>query len=147
MIASSVALVIVNHSFDTVLSRALLRPNPILWGVFAVASAILAITLYWKPARALLEFGAFHSHDALISASAGLTLLMLLGLLKGIFDPVRTGGRSPRIDEVIDRERTIGATGKLARASASPPEINEMHAYARRYVTRFARTPVTLHRR
>jgi len=86
MIASSIAFVVVNRSFGTSLFRAFLRPNPILWVVFAVASVIFAITLHWTPARALFDFGVFYAPDAFISASVGLILLMVLELLKGIFD-------------------------------------------------------------
>jgi Ca2+-transporting ATPase len=90
MIASSVALVIINRSFDNVLFGSLVRPNPMLWAVFTLATAIFATTLYWTPARALFDFGAFHAHDALISVSVGVVLLIILELLKGIFDrPIR----------------------------------------------------------
>ena len=82
LIASTIALVLINRTFEASVVAAFARPNPTLWIMLAAASALFAVTLRWAPARQLFDFGDFHGHDILISGGAGLALLLVLEAMK-----------------------------------------------------------------
>ena len=84
LIASIVALVLVNRSFEPSLVVAIRRPNPTLWIVIAAAIAIFGVTLSWRPARNMFHFGDFHDHDLLIATTTGGLLLLFLEFAKFI---------------------------------------------------------------
>ena len=56
-----------------------------LWAVVAAAAGLFAITLRWKPARDLFDFGDFHGHDILIASSVGFLLLLVLEAMKRVY--------------------------------------------------------------
>ena len=85
LIASSIALVLVNRTFEASLVAALRRPNPTLWIVVAASASLFAVTLLWTPARQIFDFGSFHGHDVLIAGSVGFALLVLLEGMKLIY--------------------------------------------------------------
>ncbi|MEQ1577407.1 MAG: cation-translocating P-type ATPase, partial [Hyphomicrobium sp.] len=85
LIASIIALVLVNRTFEASVISAFKQPNPTLWVVIAAATAIFAVTLRWPPARRMFDFGAFHLHDILISCGVGLALLVLLEAMKLVY--------------------------------------------------------------
>jgi len=72
------ALVLVNRSFDTSLSHALMRGNMALRYVFA-AIVVIALSILLVPAvRVLLKFGPLHVVDlAVASTTVALLLIML----------------------------------------------------------------------
>jgi P-type Ca2+ transporter type 2C len=82
LIASTIALVLINRTFEASVIAAFSRPNPTLWIMLGLASLLFAITLRWEPARKLFDFGDFHGHDILISAGIGLALLLALETMK-----------------------------------------------------------------
>ena len=85
LIASTITLVLANRTFEASSVAALTRPNPMLWAVVAVAAGLFAITLRWKPARDLFDFGDFHGHDILIAGSVGVLLLLVLEAMKRVY--------------------------------------------------------------
>ena len=46
---------------------------------------MFAITLRWRPARDLFDFGDFHRHDILIASSVGFLLLLVLEAMKRVY--------------------------------------------------------------
>ena len=78
LIAATVALVLINRTFEVSLLAAFHRQNRVLWVVLAVATALFAITLRWQPARHLFDFGDFHGHDILIASATGFAVLLVL---------------------------------------------------------------------
>jgi P-type Ca2+ transporter type 2C len=85
LIASTIALVLVNRTSEASPIAAFRQPNPTLWAVLAAATALFAITLRWPPARRLFHFGEFHDHDILIAGGVGLALLLILEHMKLIY--------------------------------------------------------------
>jgi P-type Ca2+ transporter type 2C len=85
LIASIIALVLVNRTEEVSLVEAFRRPNPALWIVLSIATALFATTLRWTPARELFNFGDFHDHDILIASGVGLALLVVLEGTKQIY--------------------------------------------------------------
>ena len=85
LIASTIALVLANRTFEASSVAALTRPNPMLWAVVVSAAGLFAITLRWRPARDLFDFGDFHGHDILIASSVGFLLLLVLEAMKRVY--------------------------------------------------------------
>jgi Ca2+-transporting ATPase len=82
LVLFSVGLILVNRSFDSSLASAFLRPNPALRLLLGGVVALLALILFWPPARALFHFGRLHWDDLAACATAGLLGLLLLERLK-----------------------------------------------------------------
>jgi Ca2+-transporting ATPase len=78
-------LVLVNRSFSASFVSAFLRPNPALAWIFLAVVAILATTLLWSPASTLFRFGPLHLDDLMMTAGAGLMMLVMLELLKPLW--------------------------------------------------------------
>lgn len=70
------------RSFSASLARAFLRPNRSLWLLLGGVSTLLALALYWPPARSLFHFGTLHWNDLAACALAGGFSLVALALLK-----------------------------------------------------------------
>jgi Ca2+-transporting ATPase len=87
----NVCIIFVNRSFASSLLVALRRPNAFLWMLVAVVSAVLAMALSWPPAMELFRFGPLHPDDLGLSAAAGLTVFVVLELVKPLW---RAGFRS-----------------------------------------------------
>ncbi len=85
LVLINMGLILVNRSFSASLARALLRPNPSLGILLGSVSVLLAIALYWPPARSLFHFGRLHLNDLGVSVGAGLFSLLLLEWLKGLW--------------------------------------------------------------
>ena len=80
LVLTNVGLIFVNRSFHASLAGVLLRPNPALWLLVGVVSAVLGAALYWKPLQDLFRFGPLHWNDLMICAGAGIALVVLLEL-------------------------------------------------------------------
>lgn len=78
LIGAILVLVLVNRSFDTSLSHALIRGNLALRYVLAAVIATAAIILLVPSIRALLKFGPLHFPDLMLAAGAGALLLLIL---------------------------------------------------------------------
>lgn len=84
-----VSLILVNRSFSSSLLAALRRPNRTLIAVLAAVASILALTLLWPPASKLFAFGPLHPDDLALTLGAGITVLVLLEILKPLLRPRR----------------------------------------------------------
>ena len=85
LVLINVSLILVNRSFSSSLVVALRRPNAFLWFLLAAVAAVLTVALTWPPAMTLFRFGPFHIHDLAVSAGAGLSLLLLMELIKPLW--------------------------------------------------------------
>jgi Ca2+-transporting ATPase len=82
LVATNIGLIFVNRSFNTSLAAAFGRRNRALWLVLAATTTLLAMVLFWPPARTLFDFGPLHADDLALCLGAGLFALLLLDLLK-----------------------------------------------------------------
>ena len=82
------SLILVNRSFSLSLLLALVRLNRFLWLLVAV---ILTAALSWSPAMSLFRFGSLHLDDLALAVAAGVSVPVLLELVKPLW---RAGFRS-----------------------------------------------------
>ena len=82
LVMMNMGLILVNRSFSASLYSALLRPNRSLWILLSAVSAVLAIVVFWQPARTLFQFGQFHWHLFAISLAASIGVLILMEAIK-----------------------------------------------------------------
>jgi len=82
LVLTNISLIFANRSFSTSLLDALRARNRALWLEIAGVSAVLAIILFWLPARQLFRFGPLHADDLALAALGGLVTLIVLELLK-----------------------------------------------------------------
>jgi P-type Ca2+ transporter type 2C len=85
LVLINVSLILVNRSFSSSLLVALRRPNTFLWSLVAAVAVVLAIALTWPPAMELFRFGPLHLDDLSLSAAAGLSILVVLELVKPLW--------------------------------------------------------------
>jgi len=78
LVLMNIGLILVNRSFRSSLTGALLRPNRALWALLSIVVLVLSISLYWRPAQSLFHFGPLHLDDLSVCAAVGLGLVMLL---------------------------------------------------------------------
>ncbi len=97
LVLSVVALIFVDRSVSASIITAITRPNRALAFVLPVVAALLAVTVFWAPARALFRFGALDAQWLVVPMGAGVTVLVVLELLKPIWRMASaTGGLSPK---------------------------------------------------
>jgi Ca2+-transporting ATPase len=82
LVLINMGLILVNRSYKSSLSAALLRPNRSLWLLLSGVSILLIISVAWQPARSLFHFGRLHWNDLAVCAVVGVSSLVLLELLK-----------------------------------------------------------------
>ena len=82
LVLTNIGLILVNRSFSSSLAGAFLRPNRSLWILLGGVIGLLAIALYWPPARNLFGFGHLHWNDLAVCALAGGAGLLLLEQIK-----------------------------------------------------------------
>ena len=75
-------LILISRSFSSSVITALRRPNRTLIVVLVGVVAMLALTLGWPMARDLFRFGPLHVDDLAVTVGAGVTVLLVLELLK-----------------------------------------------------------------
>ncbi len=85
LVITIIALILVNRSFTSSLGAALGRPKPALVIVLAVVGGILATVVQWPVAQRIFRFGPLHGDDIVLTAGAGLAVLLVLELLKGLW--------------------------------------------------------------
>jgi Ca2+-transporting ATPase len=78
LVLMNMGLILVNRSFSASIVRAFLRPNRSLWILLGGVSVLLAVSVFWPPARALFRFGQPHWDD--FGVALGIGVLSLLGL-------------------------------------------------------------------
>ena len=99
LVLMNMGLILVNRSFSASIVRAFLRPNRSLWILLGGVSALLAVSVFWPPARALFHFGQPHWDDFGVALGVGVLSLLGLEMLKARwFRDVAAGspGASPR---------------------------------------------------
>ena len=82
LIASILALILVNRSFSTSLLQALGRGNAALRYVFAAVIAISALIILVPQIQSLLRFGQLRATDLGIALALGVTVFVILEVLK-----------------------------------------------------------------
>ena len=82
LVLTNIAPILVNRSFSASLISAFRRANRVLWLVLAATAALLGLALAWLPAQNLFRFGPLHADDLSVCAAAGITILIVLELLK-----------------------------------------------------------------
>jgi Ca2+-transporting ATPase len=91
LIASILALILVNRSFSTSIAQALGRQNRALAYVFAAILVISALILLVSPIQILLHFEQVRWIDLAVAGGAGGLLLVLLETLKALVGPALRG--------------------------------------------------------
>ena len=82
LIASILALILINRSFSTSLLQALGRGNTALRYVFAAVIAISALIMFVPQIQKLLRFGHLRAADIGIAVAVGVTVFIILEILK-----------------------------------------------------------------
>jgi Ca2+-transporting ATPase len=80
-----VALIFVDRSLSSSIITAIRRPNRALAVVLPIVTVLLAITLFWQPARDLFGFAAVDPVFLAVPPLAGLAVLLVLEALKPIW--------------------------------------------------------------
>ena len=80
-----VALILVDRSVSASILTAIRRPNRALALVLPVVAVLLAVTLFWPPARALFGFGALPPVTLLVPPMTAMAVLLVLEALKPIW--------------------------------------------------------------
>ncbi len=91
-----VALIFVDRSISSSIITAIMRPNRALAFVLPIVAVLLAVTVFWAPARQLFRFGALDAQWLAVPLGAGVTVLIILELLKPLWRAAtRTSGSQP----------------------------------------------------
>lgn len=80
-----VALIFVDRSLSSSVITAIRRPNRALAVVLPIVAVLLAVTLFWQPARDLFGFAALDPVFLAVPPLAGLAVLLVLEALKPIW--------------------------------------------------------------
>jgi P-type Ca2+ transporter type 2C len=91
-----VALIFVDRSVSSSIISAITRPNRALTYVLPIVAVLLAVTVFWAPARDLFRFGALDAQWLVVPLGAGVTVMVILELLKPIWrTATRISGSQP----------------------------------------------------
>ncbi|MCB6180138.1 cation-translocating P-type ATPase [Rhodobacter sp. Har01] len=85
LVFAIVALILVDRSRSSSILTAITRPNRALAVVLPIVGALLAVTLFWQPARDLFGFAALDPVHLAVAPLAGLTVLVVLEVIKPIW--------------------------------------------------------------
>lgn len=85
LVLTNLALVAVNRSFASSPLDLIRRPNPAFWLSVAVVVPLLAVTVSWRPAETLFDFGDLSLGDVAMCAGAALAVFVVLEALKGFW--------------------------------------------------------------
>ena len=92
-----VALIFVDRSISSSIITAITRPNGALAIALPIVAVLLAVTVFWAPARALFRFGALGPQWLVVPLGAGVVVLVVLEMLKPVWRAASaTGGGSPK---------------------------------------------------
>jgi Ca2+-transporting ATPase len=80
-----IALIFVNRSFKASLVTALGRPKPSLVLVLVTVAGILAMVNLLPAARDIFRFGPLHADDLILTAGAGVAVLLVLEAAKPLW--------------------------------------------------------------
>ena len=90
-----VALIFVDRSISSSVITAIIRPNRALAYVLPIIAVLLAVTVFWPPARGLFRFGALDPQWLVIPLGAGMAVMAILELLKSIWRAATRSGSTP----------------------------------------------------
>ena len=85
LVFTNVGLIFANRSFGPSLAHALRRSNGPLWWVLTTTAVLIALAVFWPPARTLFGFGPLHLDDLAVCGGAGLATIVGLDLLKPLW--------------------------------------------------------------
>lgn len=85
LIFGIVALILVDRSRFASILTAITRPNRALAVVLPIVGALLAVTLFWQPARDLFGFAALDPVQLAMPPLAGLAVLVALEVIKPVW--------------------------------------------------------------
>ncbi len=85
LVMMNVGLILVNRTFSASLMRAIFKPNCALLILISLVFSVLAITVFWQPARAVFHFGEFNWQLFTVSLVASFALLTLLEGIKMVW--------------------------------------------------------------
>ncbi len=92
LVLGIVALIFVDRSLSSSIITAIRRPNRALAVVVPLVACLLAVTLFWQPARNLFGFAALEPAFLAVPPLAGLAVLLVLEVLKPVWrHTVRAG--------------------------------------------------------
>ena len=92
LVLGIVALIFVDRSLSSSIITAIRRPNRALAVVVPLVACLLAVTLFWQPARNLFGFAALEPAFLAVPPLAGLAVLLVLEALKPVWrHTVRAG--------------------------------------------------------
>lgn len=80
-----VALIFVNRSISSSIITAITRPNRALAVALPIVAVLLAVTVFWVPARDLFSFGALKPQWLVVPLGAGVLVLLILEMLKPLW--------------------------------------------------------------
>ena len=95
LVLGVVALILIDRSTSSSILSALLRPNRALAVVLPVVAALLALTLFWTPARDLFAFGVLEGGWLAAPPLAGIGVLLALEALKPLWRMVLRASTRP----------------------------------------------------
>jgi P-type Ca2+ transporter type 2C len=85
LVFAIVALILVDRSRSSSILTAITRPNRALAVVLPIVGTLLAVTMFWQPARDLFGFAALDAAHLAVPPLAGLAVLVALELIKPIW--------------------------------------------------------------
>ena len=85
LVLGIVALIFVDRSVSSSLITAIRRPNRALAVVLPIVAVLMAVTLFWQPARDLFGFAALDPVFLVVPPLAGLAVLLVLEMVKPIW--------------------------------------------------------------
>jgi P-type Ca2+ transporter type 2C len=94
LVLGVVALILIDRSNSNSILSALLRPNKALAVVLPIVASLLAVTLFWAPARDLFGFGVLEGVWLAVPPLAGIGVLLALEVLKPLWRMVLSAHES-----------------------------------------------------
>jgi P-type Ca2+ transporter type 2C len=94
LVLAIVTLIFVNRSISASIITAITRPNKAVAVVLPVVGVLLAVTVFWSPARILFRFGSLDPIWLIVHLTASEPILLVLEMLKPIWRGIAQPGRS-----------------------------------------------------
>ena len=85
LIFGIVALILVDRARSSSILTAITRPNRALAVVLPIVATLLAVTMFWQPARDLFNFAALETAFLAVPPLAGLAVLLVLEVMKPLW--------------------------------------------------------------
>ena len=85
LVLGLVALILIDRSNSNSVLSAVVRPNKALAVVLPIVAALLAVTMFWAPARDLFGFGVLSGVWLAVPPLAGIAVLLVLEAIKPLW--------------------------------------------------------------